>query len=115
MSICNNFINELWFFSVFRQALRNIYNLLRPEGGDTLLVFLATNPIFDVYKLLSKLPKWSSFMHDVDNYISPLHYSNDPKKEFENTLIEAGFENYEVEIRQRSYSYYCPKVLKGWY
>lgn len=80
-----------------------------------MLVFLARTPIFDVYKIMSKDDKWSEYMQDVDNFISPLHFSKDPKQEFENTLFEAGFHNYEVDIRERTYSYFCPKVLKGWF
>jgi len=35
-------------------ALGNIYNLLKPEGGDVLLAFLASNPVYEVYKILKK-------------------------------------------------------------
>lgn len=52
-------------------------------------------------------------MKDVDKYISPLHYSNDPKSEFEQILLEAGFQHYEVEVRLKTYSYLCPQILQG--
>ncbi|KAM7351815.1 juvenile hormone acid methyltransferase isoform 1-T1 [Cochliomyia hominivorax] len=95
-----------------RQALVNIYNLLRSEGGDCLLVFLATNPIFDIYKLLSKSSKWSPYMKDVDQFISPLHYSSDPKLEFSLMLKEAGFSDIQVELRNKLYVYEGLEIFK---
>ncbi|XP_065356806.1 juvenile hormone acid O-methyltransferase [Calliphora vicina] len=95
-----------------RQALQNIYNLLRVEGGDCLLVFLAANPIFDVYKLLSKSSKWSNYMKDVDQFISPLHYSNDPKLEFSAMLKAVGFSNVHVELKHKVYVYEGLEILK---
>lgn len=93
--------------------MSNIYNLLRPEGGDCLLVFLAANPIFDIYKLLSKSSKWSSYMKDVDQFISPLHYSHDPKMEFCSMLKDAGFSDIQVELKHKVYVYEGLEIFKG--
>lgn len=93
--------------------MQNIFNLLRAEGGDCLLVFLAANPIFDVYKLLSKSNKWSVYMKDVNHYISPLHYSNDPKQEFSAMLKEVGFSDICVELQNKVYVYEGLEILKG--
>lgn len=98
---------------IHRQALSNIFELLRPEGGDCLLVFLASNPVYDVYKLLSKSPSWSTYMKDVDNFISPLHNSTDAKLEFSLMLKEAGFKDLQVELREKVYVYEGLEVLKG--
>ncbi|XP_073822305.1 juvenile hormone acid methyltransferase [Musca autumnalis] len=95
-----------------RQALQNIYNLLRPQGGDCLLVFLAANPTFDIYKTLSKSAKWSAYMKDVNRFISPLHHSNDPKLEFTQMLEDAGFTNLEVDLREKVYVYEGLEILK---
>ncbi|XP_037817110.1 juvenile hormone acid O-methyltransferase [Lucilia sericata] len=95
-----------------RQALQNIYNLLKAEGGDCLLVFLASNPIFDVYKLLSKSTKWSTYMKDVDQFISPLHYSKDPKTEFSAMLKEVGFSIVNIELKHKVYVYEGLEILK---
>ncbi|TDG45107.1 hypothetical protein AWZ03_008445 [Drosophila navojoa] len=95
-----------------RAALRNIYNLLRGEGGDTLLVFLATNPIYEVYKVLQSDVKWASYMQDVDQFISPLHYSTDPVKQFEELLNEAGFVYKNVELRSEVFVYEGVQTLK---
>ncbi|XP_005179560.1 juvenile hormone acid O-methyltransferase-like [Musca domestica] len=95
-----------------RQALQNIYDLLRPEGGDCLLVFLATNPVFDVYKLLSKSTQWSPYMKDVHRFISPLHYSSDPKMEYTKMLKETGFTDIQVDLKEKVYIYEGLETLK---
>ncbi|XP_075150090.1 juvenile hormone acid methyltransferase [Haematobia irritans] len=95
-----------------RQALNNIYNLLQPTGGDCLLVFLAANPIYDIYKILSKSIKWQCYMQDVDSFISPLHYSEDPIKEFSQMLKETGFIDIQVELREKVYIYEGLDILK---
>ncbi|TMW51282.1 hypothetical protein DOY81_003668, partial [Sarcophaga bullata] len=95
-----------------RQALHNIFNLLKAEGGDCLLVFLAANPVFDVYKSMSRSSKWSSYMKDVDHFISPLYYCADPKLEFSSMLKEVGFVDITVELRKKVYVYEGLEILK---
>ncbi|ALC40009.1 jhamt [Drosophila busckii] len=95
-----------------RVALGNIYELLRPEGGDCLLVFLASNPVYEVYKRLHSNPKWSSYMQDVDQYISPLHYSADPVEKFCQLISDAGFTYHNVELRSEVFVYEGVRTLK---
>ncbi|KAH8376164.1 hypothetical protein KR200_005411 [Drosophila serrata] len=93
-------------------ALGNIYNLLRPEGGDCLLAFLASNPVYEVYKILKTKEKWSSYMQDVEQFISPLHYSLNPGEEFSQLLNEVGFIHHNVEIRNEVFVYEGVRTLK---
>lgn len=95
-----------------RSALRNIYNLLRPEGGDCLLVFVVSNPIFDIYLRMSRIKRWSVFMRDVNDFISPLHSSTNPQEEFHSILREAGFTDCHVEVQHRSYIYKNIDIIK---
>ena len=44
-----------------RKALRNVHSLLR-TGGETLLVFLARQPVFKVYEIQSRKPEWQPYM-----------------------------------------------------
>lgn len=88
-----------------RQAIKNIFNLLKAEGGDCFLVFLASNPIYDVYKTLSTSNKWSSYMTDVEQFINPLHYLKYPDKEFSRMLKEEGFSDIHVEVKNKFYYY----------
>ncbi|EDV94172.1 juvenile hormone acid O-methyltransferase [Drosophila grimshawi] len=95
-----------------RAALGNIYSLLRNEGGDCLLVFLASNPVFEVYKVLHANKKWAHYMQDVDQFISPLHYSTNPVEQFTQLLSEAGFIHHNVELRSEVFVYEGVNTLK---
>lgn len=95
-----------------KMAVKNIYNLLRNDG-ECLLVFLASNPIFEVYYKLSRMFKWSQYMHDVVNYISPYHFCENPGNEFRQLIAEAGFSEYDVEVRERIYQYNELQSLKS--
>uniref|UniRef100_A0A8W7PU78 Ras-related protein Rab-3 n=1 Tax=Anopheles coluzzii TaxID=1518534 RepID=A0A8W7PU78_ANOCL len=85
-------------------AFSNIYNLLQ-HGGDCLLVFLANNPIFDIYNQLSRSPKWSKYMYDVEKYISPYQYCENPASEIEDLLCTVGFQQYQIQVRDKLYVY----------
>lgn len=96
-------------------AVRNIYDLLRNDGGDCLLVFLASSPIYEVYKVLRTHQKWANYMQDVEQFISPLHYSSEPAEEFTQLLSEAGFMHKKVEVRNKVFIYEELRTLKGLY
>ena len=42
-------------------CVRNIHDLL-VEGGESLLIFLANNPIFTMYRIMAQKIKWASYM-----------------------------------------------------
>lgn len=63
MCICN-----------FRRAFENIFNLLDKEG-ECFIILVAYNPVFEVYRTLTKDEKWNTWVHDVEKYISPYHDS----------------------------------------
>lgn len=92
--------------------MENIFSLLQEEG-DCLLVFLANNPIFDVYLEMSQTDKWNQYMKDVRKYISPYQYSKDPKTEFGNVIFAAGFKNYKIEVRERIFVFEGVENLKS--
>ncbi|XP_036329613.1 juvenile hormone acid O-methyltransferase-like [Rhagoletis pomonella] len=115
--LCGQFDHVTSFYCLHwvqnqKRALLNIYQLLRRSGGDCLLVFLANNPIFDVYIELSKSEKWGRYMTDAVQFISPLHNSSDPGAEYSKLLQEAGFVNFSVEIRNEIFVYDGTQNLK---
>ncbi|XP_075150988.1 juvenile hormone acid O-methyltransferase-like [Haematobia irritans] len=97
--LCLHWIQDL------RTATRNIFQLLRPEGGDCLLIFMADHAIFDAYNYISHFNKWSEYVKDVHRFISSLHFSVDPKAEFTEIMIEAGFSNITVELKKKIFNY----------
>lgn len=104
------FLNICYFF---RQCLSNIYNLLRKEGGDFLLIFLASNPIYDAYVMTSRLSKWSKYMFDVKSKISPLQYVRKPDQQFADIMSEVGFSKFEVKLLHKHFEYESFEVYKG--
>lgn len=97
-----------------KRAIKNIYNLLAPNG-DCLLIFIAASKFYDVYMQMSKFPKWAPYMADVNHAISPYHYSEDAADEFETILKRSGFKDYHVVVRDLSYVYKGVDVLKSSY
>lgn len=92
-------------------AIQNMYKLLKPNG-DMLVVFLAQNPIFEIYTQMSQSKKWSKYMTDVDRFISPYQYSKNPADQFGNLLSASGFTEYSVEIREKLFVFEGIDLLK---
>jgi len=94
-----------------RKALANILKMLKP-GGDILVTFLATNPIFDIYESLSKNGRWESYMENFKKYVSPYQNSENPETELEKLLKDVGFEVEVCKVEPRIYVYPNVAVLK---
>ncbi|XP_061401160.1 juvenile hormone acid O-methyltransferase-like, partial [Musca vetustissima] len=95
------------------QTFRNIYDLLKPEGGDCLLVTLAYHPTFDAYKRMSQTEKWSEYMYDVESFMPQQQYSPDPKGDFMGFLQNAGFSDYQVEVRNKVFPHQSLNVFRN--
>lgn len=94
------------------RAIQNMYKLLKPNG-DLLVVFLAQNPIFEIYKQMSLSKKWSKYMTDVDLFISPYQNSKNPADQFGKLLNSMGFTEYSVEIREKLFVFEGIDLLKS--
>lgn len=94
-----------------RLALKNLFNVLKP-GGDMLISFLATNPIFTIYENMSKNNKWKPYMQNIKRYISPYHHSENPVQEFSEIVVDTGFECHLCKTIDRSYTFPNFTVLK---
>lgn len=86
--------------------------MLKP-GGDMLLTFLASNPIFEIYESLSKKGRWENYMENYKKYISPYQYSENPDKELQEILKSVGFEIHLCKVEERIYIYPNVAVLKS--
>ena len=83
------------------------------DDGDFLLVFLASCPVFDIFKELSNQPDYTGYMKDVDKYIAPFHYSENPGADYSNLMASVGLLDYHVEIRDLEFVYENVDVLKS--
>ncbi|XP_061394065.1 juvenile hormone acid O-methyltransferase-like [Musca vetustissima] len=88
-----------------RTALENIFKLLRPEGGDCILIFFGYNNIFEANHIISSNPKWSQYIKNVNRFVSPLHHSQNPKETFCKMMENSGFCNISIELNQGIYYY----------
>jgi hypothetical protein len=97
----------------FRQAIANMYKLLK-DGGTVLMGFLASAPpLYDIYEKLSKFKVYEKYMEDVNNFISPYHYLKDPINQFKIYLDETGFQIKHLELRDQVYIYDSVDQLKS--
>ncbi|XP_017780256.1 PREDICTED: juvenile hormone acid O-methyltransferase-like [Nicrophorus vespilloides] len=82
------------------QTVKNMYNLLKP-GGDMLLNIATKSTIFDIYESMASYPKWSKFLTNSEEYISPYHHCTDPEAIYEKLLVDEGFEVKICRVQQR--------------
>jgi juvenile hormone-III synthase len=94
-----------------RQAITNIHKLLKPNG-TSLLAFLISNPIFDIYLDLSRMNKYSKYMNDVEKFISPYHFEEHPLEIFTDLLYDAGFKIFHIEIKSKIFVFDDVELLK---
>ncbi|CAG0894833.1 unnamed protein product [Cyprideis torosa] len=62
------------------------------KNGELLAIFLASSPIFEVYKDIYQAGKWSKYMKDFELAIGPYHRSPDPEAEVRRDFEQAGYE-----------------------
>ncbi|XP_055921125.1 juvenile hormone acid O-methyltransferase-like [Eupeodes corollae] len=94
-----------------QQAVRNVYQILNSDG-DCLLVFLASHPFYDIYKIISKNPKWTTYMKDMNCHISPFQCSKNPELEFSQIIKDEGFVDFSVEVRHKTFVYEGLQTLR---
>lgn len=91
-------------FFYHRQALSNVYNLLKPKGA-VLISFSAIDPYFEVHERLSRLEKYAIHMKDVIKFVSPYQHDANPVKTFKNLISEVGLQAKNVELRETSFTF----------
>jgi len=85
-------------------ALHNIHQLLVP-GGECLLVFLANNPIFRMYRLLAQTEKWRLFMLDVEKFVPLFQDFTDPATYLRSLIEKEDFKVRKCEAEEFSFSF----------
>lgn len=93
--------------------MKNIYNLLKPNG-DCLLALLVKHSIFDIYKELSKT-KWKNLMSSPDDFFADYHGRENPAATIVEILTATGFKNHEVKIYPGKMQFTGYNEIKGNY
>lgn len=92
--------------------MENLYKMLKP-GGDMLLSFLASNPVFNIYEKMSQNLKWKPYMKYMKQYLSPFHNSKNPEEDMEKILSEIGFVSRFCRVQERTFTFRNLEVLKS--
>ncbi|XP_054260266.1 juvenile hormone acid O-methyltransferase-like [Macrosteles quadrilineatus] len=115
-----NFLPEQRFSKVFsfyclhwiqdqEQAFKNMFTLLKP-GGHFLVIMAPQNSTFLIYKILSQMEKWKTYMKDVDMYIPKFYNSANVCNDIEQIVRRQGLEIITLEERKQTVSF--PSMAK---
>ncbi|XP_069675727.1 juvenile hormone acid O-methyltransferase-like [Periplaneta americana] len=102
---------DLNYFRPCRQAVRNIYNMLRP-GGEAVLGFVARAPMYRAFEVQSKKAEWKQYMKDVCKFLPPLQKSIDPAGDFYKILQDADFEILTCSTEKHQHDFNTARCLK---
>lgn len=94
--------------------MNNIYKMLKP-GGDMLLAFLASSPIFSIYETMARTKRWSKYMQNVEGYITPFQHSKNPREEYEQIMAQIGFKSIFCRVEDREFTYNNAAALQSKY
>lgn len=85
-------------------AFKNIFNLLAPNG-DILITMCENHPLYEHYRDMMALDKWSDYREQMKLSTSPYFGVSDPVKMLRETLEKAGFKYIHVELKERTVRY----------
>lgn len=94
--------------------MSNIYRMLK-SGGDMLLAFLASSPIFSIYENMAKMKRWSKYMQNIDGCIAPFQNSKNPREEYEDIISKIGFKSRFCRVEDREFTYNNVTILQSNY
>ncbi|XP_011136436.2 juvenile hormone acid O-methyltransferase-like [Harpegnathos saltator] len=84
-----------------RQAIENIYHLLRP-GGTILGLTVVSHDAFDIFYKLSQNIRYKSYIKHVSNFIPPFYNSVEPQKELKTLFKSVGFNVLHCSHREKT-------------
>ncbi|KAG4074700.1 hypothetical protein HA402_008798 [Bradysia odoriphaga] len=85
-------------------AFKNIFNLLAPHG-DILITMCENHPLYEHYRDMMALDKWSDYREQMKLSTSPYFGVADPVKMLKEILEKAGFKYVHVELKERLVRY----------
>lgn len=88
--------------------------MLKP-GGDMLLTFLAYHPLYEIYENMGKNNKWSKYMQNLKQFVTPLQNLEHPEKYYDKLLRKIGFNVHLCKTDNRKYTYANLEVLRSEY
>lgn len=95
-----------------QRAFKNIYDLLE-QDSECFLLIVDKLPVYDAYRSLARNTKWSTWIKDVERYISPYHDSQEPEKAITELMTNTGFDNIVVKLEEVFNVFNDVEGLKG--
>ncbi|XP_071564715.1 juvenile hormone acid O-methyltransferase-like [Temnothorax nylanderi] len=96
-------LHALQWCNDIRQAFKNIYQMLRPNG-TILLYIVASQDVFEVLRILEKDIRFAQYIPDTMKNIFPFYDSNNACKDLKELLQSVGFTIHHCSLREASYS-----------
>ena len=91
-------------------AVANISEMME-IGAEGLVVFSQSSPSYKSYRKLSQMPKWRSYMEDVEEFIPFFQDNNNSPEEFSMMLADAGLQVDYVLNPKRFCTFPSPLLL----
>lgn len=79
-------------------AFKNIFDLLVPNG-DILISICQYHPIYEHYRDMMALEKWTNYRQAMLESISPYFATSDPVQMLKEILEKTGFDDVQVELK----------------
>ncbi|XP_071560683.1 juvenile hormone acid O-methyltransferase-like [Temnothorax nylanderi] len=86
-----------------RQAFRNIYQMLQPNG-TILLYIVASHDVCEVLRIVERDIRFAQYIPDTIKNIFPFQDSNNARKDLKELLQGIGFTIHHCSLRETSYS-----------
>ncbi|XP_069675125.1 juvenile hormone acid O-methyltransferase-like isoform X2 [Periplaneta americana] len=94
-----------------RQAVTNIYNMLRP-GGEALISVLTKSDILAALINQGQKNEWQPYVKDVEKVLAPYQQSKEPVEELRSHYKDAGFKIVDIKLMKLSYDFKLTSRMK---
>ncbi|XP_036144541.1 juvenile hormone acid O-methyltransferase-like [Monomorium pharaonis] len=95
--------HTLMWCNDIRQAFKNIYQILRPNG--TLLFYIIeSHDVFEVLRILARDIRFAQYIPDTMKNIGVFHKAKNARKELKELLENVGFTVHHCSLREASYN-----------
>ncbi|XP_012530795.2 juvenile hormone acid O-methyltransferase [Monomorium pharaonis] len=104
--------HTLMYCNDIRQALKNIYQILRPNG-TLLFHIIESHDTFEVLRILARDIRFEQYIPDTMKNVGLFHKTKNARKELKELLQSAGFTVHHCSLREASYTDKKSKPIKN--
>lgn len=93
-------------------ALRNVRNLMAPEG-ECLLQFCARTPVYTLWRDFAHMDRWRSLISNIEDFIPPSQDADDRLSYLENILAASALKPHTCEVLRNVWTFPSEQHLAG--